>query len=248
VARKTKTRFAGVPMGSWMVTFSDMNTLLLTFFVLLFSMSSLTSERFEEAFGNYGGDGLGLMNEGSGSYASSLIFNPMPEIPDNALRTAVRSLEVGEGTERRGWGLPDGVEVSISDAPDGEIEIVLVDRLLFEPGSAELNPEASIFLGRLQNFLSVVFERTTRRITVEGHTDNSAPAEECYITSARRASAVLDFLLADGVLPPERFSIVGYGASRPKVPNDSDANRAQNRRVRIVVEPQEATIFTIGGY
>ena len=248
MVRKTQTRFEGVPLGSWMVTFSDMNTLLLTFFVLLFSMSSLSTETFEEAFGSYGGDGLGLMSESSGSYASSLIFDPMPEIPENALQTAVRSLAIGESTRQRGWGLPDGVEISVSDAPDGVIEIVLADRLLFEPGSTELSPEASIFLGRLQNFLSVVFERTTRRITVEGHADNSAPAEVCYITSARRASAVLDFLLADSVLPPERFSIVGYGASRPKVANDSDANRAQNRRVRIVVEPEEATIFTIGGY
>jgi chemotaxis protein MotB len=76
-----------------------------------------------------------------------------------------------------------------------------------------------------------------RRIAVEGYTDNTVPLEESFVISARRAEIVLQYLLRNEALPPQLFSVVGYGSFKPVVENSSDLNRARNRRVRILVEP-----------
>ena len=133
--------------------------------------------------------------------------------------------------------VPDGVEFQINDATDGVVTILIADRVLFGPGQTELTQQSEEFLGNVRLFLQRILSVMPRRVIIEGHTDNSTPDEEGYIMSARRAEAVLLFLLADGVLPPELFSIVGYGPSKPILPNTSDENRAKNRRVRIFLEP-----------
>jgi chemotaxis protein MotB len=238
---KIEKVYEGTPTGNWMVTFSDMNTLLLTFFVLLFSMSSLTTEKFEEIFQPNKGDQLGLLSTSSLVYASRLVFDPMPAIPKDRVRTALNVFRQDGDKFHAPINLPDGVEITISDAPGGVVTIVLADRMLFAPGQTELTRESMEFLDKVRLFIGRIISVIPRRIIVEGHSDNTAPEEERYIISARRAESVLLHLLGDGTLPPELFSVIGYGSSKPLVPNNSDANRAKNRRVRIVLEPPEGT-------
>jgi len=232
-----------------MVTFSDMCTLLLTFFVLLFSMSSISSERFQEFFRSFAGDQLGLMSAGEMVHSSDFVFDPIPDIPKSSSRAAMidfaSSVDAGLGS----GSVADAVEFQVEDAPEGAISIILAEKALFREGSAELTAESSDFLNLLRNFLARVLEMSNRRVIVEGHTDNSLPPRDAYILSARRAVAVLDYLLSDreergSWLPPERFIVAGYGSTRPKVPNDTPENRAANRRVRIYLEPPDASIFS----
>lgn len=243
MGRKTIVREEGSPAGAWMNTFSDMNTLLLTFFVLLFSMSSLKSAGFQEFFRAFSGDQLGLMQEGSDISSGLMIVNPIPEVPPRPVRSAWGAM-IREGEEQTGGSaLPESVEFSFSDSPDGAVLVILANNILFAPGSVELSEEASSVLRYMRVFLAELFTMSDRRVTIEGHTDDSGPREENYLVSARRAMAVLEFLLEDGVLPPSRFAVVGYGSSRPRAPNNTAGNRARNRRVQIVMEPPEASIF-----
>jgi chemotaxis protein MotB len=231
-----------------MLTFSDMTTLLLTFFVLLFSMASITSEKFQEFFRSFTGDALGLFQEGEMVDASGFIFDPMPEVAKSPAKAALvdfaRSMDVSRGT----GSVADAVEFYVEDAPEGAIAIVLAERILFEDDSTVLTPESYGFLTQLRGFLARVLALSDRRVVIEGHTDDSLSPRESYILSAQRAVAVLEFMLAQSendttVLPPERFMVVGYGSMRPKVPNDSPENRAINRRVRIYLQPPDASIF-----
>jgi chemotaxis protein MotB len=248
VGRKVIIRKEGIPQGVWMNTFSDMTTLLLTFFVLLFSMSSITSEKFQEFFRSFTGDELGLLQAGDLVSSSGFIYDPIPEVPKSPARMALVDLANSTDTSEGTGSVADAVEFYVDDAPEGAISIVLADKILFEEGSATLTPEAQTFLLRLREFLARVLALSDRRVVVEGYTDDILPPREGYILSARQAVAVLDVLLAQRegdatVLPPERFMVVGYGAMRPKVPNDSPENRAVNRRVRILLQPPDASIF-----
>lgn len=239
--KKEKVVFEGTPVGSWMVTFSDMNTLLLTFFVLLFSMSSLSTDTFDEMFKPSKGDSLGLLNEDTRAYASKLIFDPRPVLPKGVVRSALNVFRDESDIPGETINIPDGVQFDIIDAETGVLSIVLADRLLYAPGQTTLSEESREFLTKFRRFLHKIFDVLPRRVVIEGHTDNTAPEEERFVVSAQRAEAVLEFILADNTMPPALFSIVGYGSTRPIVENTSDENRAINRRVRIVLEPEEDT-------
>lgn len=232
-------KYEGTPLGSWMVTFSDMNTLLLTFFVLLFSMSSLATDQFEEIFQPNRGDGLGLLSDESKAYSSTIHFDPFPLLPKSAPKSALNVFRSEEDEKGKTVGIPAGVEFKISPGLNGTITIMLADKLLFPPGSTELSEESRDFLDKVQLFLQKILTITPRRVMVEGHTDNTTPVDEGYRISAKRAEVVLLYLLKDETLPPELFSVIGWGASKPLVLNNSDENRAKNRRVRIILEPSD---------
>jgi len=239
---KEKIVYEGTPVGNWMVTFSDMNTLLLTFFVLLFSMSTIATDRFDEIFQNNKGDGLGLMSDEGTSYSSSIIIDPMPILQESARVSLLRSFNTSDDLLNESVGLPNGVEINFSGDLNGQITITLADRILFEPGESSLDPRHEELMNNLRLFIQKVIAISPRRIVIEGHSDNRTTEAERLTISAERAMAVLEEMLKDNVLPPSLFSIVGYGDAKPIVPNNSDANRARNRRVRVVLEAPEDDI------
>ena len=110
------------------------------------------------------------------------------------------------------------------------------DRGSFESGSAsptsDFKPVLKIIRGALKN--------TTGSIRVEGHTDDvpvrSAQFGSNLALSSARAVAVAQALFQDGSIDEQRFTAIGYAATRPLVPNDSAEARARNRRVEIVIE------------
>ena len=249
--RKTIIRLSGAPVGGWMATFSDMNTLLLTFFVLLFSMSSIRSETFQEFFRTFSGDRLGLMQEGATITESQLIYDPMPEVPKNSERSALVDLQRTLMERDLSTGVAGAVQLHMEDAPEGVIEIEIADRILFAPGSAELSDEAREVLPSVRVFLGRVLELSNRRVVIEGHTDSTIEPQQAFVLSGRRAVSVLNFLLTPGeddtvVLPPERFSVIGYGSTHPRATGDTPEDLARNRRVRIYLHPPEASIFGRG--
>ena len=84
-----------------------------------------------------------------------------------------------------------------------------------------------------------VLKKSDCAIRIEGHTDNIPIHNKKYQSnwelSTARAVAVVKYLIAESRIAPERLSAVGYGDSRPRVPNDSDSNRELNRRVEIIL-------------
>ncbi len=123
---------------------------------------------------------------------------------------------------------------------DGERLIVRIEeRGSFPSGSADFAPEFSAVLGRITKTVSKV----PGDISVEGHTDDipmrSARFRSNWELSASRAAAVATALLAmggEGGLNASRVRVQGFAETKPRVPNDSNENRAQNRRVEVVVD------------
>lgn len=128
-------------------------------------------------------------------------------------------------------------DITVSRLHD-RIVININNKILFESGSADLRRGVYKSLDKIKDILGSYPEN---KIMVEGHTDNvpisTARFRDNWQLSSERALAVLNYLLRNRKLKPDRFSAVGYGEFNPIVPNDTDSNRALNRRVDITVKP-----------
>lgn len=123
---------------------------------------------------------------------------------------------------------------------DGDvIRVIVSSDQLFQPGTAQLLPEASSTLGPIASELQSVFPQ--QRIGVEGYTDadhhRGAAGDAHQLTSAQ-AAAVLGLLTRRAGMPAEQLFVVAHGANSPRESNDSAAGRAANRRVELVVYPE----------
>ncbi len=118
---------------------------------------------------------------------------------------------------------------------DGDkIYVALPSGILFDTGRDALKPGAKDSLSKA----AATLKASETNIIVQGHTDSTGSAAVNQPLSERRAGHVRDFLAANGV-PGSRMTAVGYGSSNPVVANDTDANRALNRRVQLEISPTE---------
>lgn len=216
----------GVP--AWMVTYGDMMTLLLTFFVLLLSFSSIQESKFHEAIGSLQA-AMGVMN--TSQYVLETQAPPLPTDVSRArqqLRAQMKKIE----DYLKSAGLDGNVEV----LPTWEGFVIRLDNpLLFDTGSADLKPEANGIMDAIISLLS----QMDYELRIEGHTDNVPIHNQRFPSnwelSTTRALSVLKAVNRRGI-DPTRLSASGYGEFKPLVPNDSDENRQRNRRVEIHVK------------
>jgi len=116
---------------------------------------------------------------------------------------------------------------------DGDkVFVALPSGILFDTGKDALKPAAKDSLAKAAATLA----KSETTVIIQGHTDSSGSDGINQPLSERRANHVRDFLVSNG-LPGSRMSAVGYGSSRPAVPNDTEANRALNRRVQLEISP-----------
>jgi chemotaxis protein MotB len=222
------------PGSAWLITFSDMMTLLLTFFVLLLSMSSM-DRSFLTRFNIYTAD-IGLLTyERAGQVPSRIrlvvelferpldVLHKKQRIKDLLFPDDVLPPEIDRST------LEKNLEILQRD--EG-VALVLNDGLLFEPGGYELTPAARVVLEQVGQ----VIEFMPAPVNVSGHADNSPSASVSNLElSARRALAVFDELLEQGH-SEQRLSLSAYGATRPIADNATEEGRARNRRVEILLK------------
>ena len=196
----------------WIFTYGDLMTLLLVFFILLFSFCKTDVEKFK-------------------SVAES--FKPVPagspfflEGRESVLEQLVRQIETSEISE----------EVFITVDPRGVV-VSFRDSALFESGSAALTARAHKTLNR---FVAYLFG-LPNDILVEGHTDDRPIATGRFPSnwdlSSGRASTVARFFETEGV-KGGRIRVLGYGQYRPRFRNDTPEKRALNRRIDVVIKPQ----------
>jgi chemotaxis protein MotB len=211
----------------WLTTFNDMITLLMVFFVLLFSMGSLDVQRFKH-FQNALQSAMGILD--AGSHAPVGIVADPPPIPGQETEAGQTPLESGAAHA------PDvdtrGLEAVYSR--DG-IHLTLDDKLLFDTGNARLTAGGQALLDRVARIVKPL----RRTIRVEGHTDNRPIATADYpsnweLSTARAISVVKYLILADGI-EPQYLAAAGYGDSKPRAPNDTESNMSKNRRVEIIL-------------
>ncbi|HJL15028.1 MAG TPA: flagellar motor protein MotB [Sandaracinaceae bacterium LLY-WYZ-13_1] len=223
---------------AWMATFSDMATLLLTFFVLLLSFANMDIVQFRTMMGSVR-EAFGVQHESPGDFQAradtpiSVAPGGSPSNP-SVLPNAPTMARLREELNER--GLETVVEV---EATERGVALRIRDAVLFGSGSADLLPEARPLLAQIAE-LSTEF---TRELSIEGHTDDRPISTVRFPSnwelSAARATAVLRFLSETGEAP-ESMSIAGYADTRPVADNDSVEGRARNRRVEFVfVQPTE---------
>jgi chemotaxis protein MotB len=224
--KKIKNQAPGAP--AWMTTYSDMVTLLLTFFVLLLSMAELDKLKFNEAVVSLRG-AFGIVQSKTIKDAPSEIAVPrVSVIPYDMLQQVYKQVIMNiEKLE-----LDKDIEV-VKDR--GAMVLRVTENVLFAPGSSNLKKEAGPVLRKVADLIAPLpFE-----VRIEGHTDNTSYKDSWntnWELSAFRALAVLKYFAENKLLSLDRLSAVGYGEHRPLVPNDSIENRALNRRVEFVLE------------
>ncbi len=106
-----------------------------------------------------------------------------------------------------------------------------IDNILFNTDSYELLPDSKFVL---EQFIKFLKENPTVKVTIEGHTDDLGDAAHNKTLSSNRAKSALDFIVSKGI-DPTRLKSTGYGEDKPKVPNESDENRALNRRTDFLI-------------
>jgi chemotaxis protein MotB len=240
----------------WLLTYSDMITLLMALFMVMFAMSNVDARKFDrlqkamqEAFSGKiltGGESMQQTGATSTTERSSLEPTVAPIQPIQRDITAARAehaaaredeefraLKMKLDAYARAHGLTKQLEVRI--ATRGLVIRLLTDRVLFDSGTATLKPAATPTLHRVGQLLRAEFDHP---IVVEGHTDNRPIGGVAYPTnwelSAARATNVVRHLIREKVAPG-RLSAAGYGAMHPIASNARAAGQARNRRVEIVL-------------
>lgn len=222
----------------WLLTFNDMMTLVLTFFVLILSMSSLDMNRVRQA-SNAAADAFGATLQTR--EAVSVVFEPIltsiadPDIERQRMHDALNGSkpQPGKTAELELIGAFNRLPGVSARMVDGRLSVILDDALMFEPGSAELAVNDPLTLEAIRG----IFKSTDGDIRVEGHTDDR-PIRSRYPSnwelSTARAVNVVKYLM-DGGVAPERLSAAGYADCKPAVPNSDESKRALNRRVEILL-------------
>lgn len=220
----------------WLTTFNDLMTLLMVFFVLLFTMSSIDTKQLKQ-FQVSLMKGLGVLKKGEGS--------PIGVIESFSTKgmkkKSIRGQMMMAGPESIADYINDLELLKDIDVRFREKDLVIsLDvSALFKSGMAEIDPKAFPVLKKLLK----IFNMASCPVRVEGHTDNvpifTEEFESNWELSTARAVNVVKHFIEEGNVAPQRLSAVGYGESKPLVPNDTPEHRARNRRVEIVLEKSE---------
>lgn len=255
---------AGIP--AWVVTFADLMSLLMCFFVLLLSFSEIDAQKFKQIAGELS-KAFGVQREVPTleiPMGTSPIFDKFsPAPPEPTVLNEVKQTTTDEQPELETLKSPTDVAVetaiqeqmestleqvqSVLDPAikDGRVNVTLEQQRIvirveekgaFPSGSADLTWE---FEGLLLEMADILVE-IPGKLTIEGHTDDVPIRTQRFYSnwdlSAARAASVANALLAEGHLEPDRLAVTGLAFTEPLVPNTSSENRAKNRRVEIIID------------
>jgi len=193
----------------WLTIYSDLMTNLMLFFLMLFGTSRMATDIQKTIYKSI-----------------RMEFVRKEEILVEKEEEAIKRM-VDYVEERRLSGF---ATVKVSEQ---RVRIMLADPVLFDLGESELRPSAIPVLHQVAGLLKDI----PNAVLVEGHTDDKpivgGKFHSNWELSAARAFNVIRYFIEDENIQPERLSAVGYGEYRPLYPNDSEENRAKNRRIEI---------------
>lgn len=233
--RRKKQDSGGGGAPDWITTYSDLVTLLLCFFILLFSFSSIDAAKFRSIMSSFQG-GTGIL-DGS----EKLDF---PDVSmDNPQATEEEGIdELREDLEEYLDDVDLGANMTIRLEERGVV-IRFMDNVFFNSGSAEIRPGSKKVVSAVAKILNKD-EFKNKQVKIEGHTDSdpivySEKYPSNWELSSSRATNVLRYLLEVEKLDPKRISASAYSHHRPIVNNDTKENKAKNRRVDVVILKEE---------
>jgi len=257
-AEEQKQESGGVP--AWVMTFADLMTLLMCFFVLLLAFSEMDVAKFKQLSGSMK-EAFGVQSEievrtiPKGTSVVAQEFSPGTPNPSaindvrqftidsnrNTLDALSRELkeieETREHARRLRMALNEEIAAgSVSIETEGMKVIVHIkENASFESGFADVRPQ---FLPALEKIAGLI-TNDSGDVTISGHTDNVPIANERFrsnwdLSTSRAVSVAHEFMqLSD--ISPEKIIVTGHADTRPTAPNDTDENRARNRRVEIAI-------------
>lgn len=223
----------------WAIPYGDLVTLLLAFFVVMYSISQVSEGKYRVVSDSLNAAFRGTPTTVSpiqvGDQAASTLAAPLVQLPSEQTLMAMRQL--AQQTEEAMAPLIAQGLVDVMSR-DGKISIAIRSDILFASGSAGLSAEAEPVIRSLGQVLG----EFPVNIRIEGHTDNVPVVGGQYPSnwelSAARAVSVVHLLVAEGVAP-EKLAAVGHGEFHPAVPNATPDGRNANRRVVLTVESTE---------
>jgi len=225
----------GAPL--WMVTFGDLMSLLLTFFVLLLSFANMDMTKYKEV--------LGSVEKAFGSQKERLLLGTIEEEPE--IRKEIPNYPKVSEIDKKKKKLielindrirEESLTESISIIEDQKgVRLEIQGGIMFKPGGITLLPQAKALF---QKLIPIIRTSGSPKISVEGHSDNvpfkNAKFPSNWELSAARAGSVVRYMIKVGRLPKRKFVAEGYADNRSITDNSTPAKRAKNRRVAIVFE------------
>ncbi|MBO0587928.1 flagellar motor protein MotB [Sporosarcina sp. E16_8] len=226
---------------SWLLPYSDLMTLLLALFIVLFASSSVDEVKLQQMSAVFGE-----------------IFDSGQGVMDNAAPTAVPIPKdsVGSKDENTSYIEDQKSLAEIQDRVDeyiavNELEnqfetkmtdeglmVTIRDSILFSPGMADIKPE---YIGIADDIAELLVFDPPRQIVVTGHTDNvpigNAQFQSNWELSVMRAVNFLKSIVRNEEINPLLFSAKGYGEFQPIESNETAVGRSKNRRVEVLIQP-----------
>ena len=236
-----KKKKSGGGGANWMDTYGDMVTLLLCFFVLLYSMSTISEEKWRAIVTSFNPNAVLTPTENSGNNGplADEIENPGDETLvsqqqdiNNMIKELYQMLDQ--------LANEDGMSSSISVSMDGGIVYVKFNEsTFFNADSYALRPEAVEILTRVSAILDKA-ANAIEEIRVQGHTAQATahernPVRNDRFLASNRATEVVVFLQEHSTISPSRLSSEGFGQWRPISSNATGESRAYNRRVEMII-------------
>lgn len=217
----------------WLITYADLITLLLAFFILMYTMSKQDAQKYQEVATELkaifsGGTGVAGKGNFAGKIPTELSFKDSPD--GNGIKELEKELKAikNEG--------PKSNQQRISLFSDERgIVVRAMEQAFFEVGKADLSDRAKKTL----DAITPIIRSMPNHLRVEGHTDtvpiHTYEFRSNWELSVRRATEVVRYLIEHHKFPPDRISAVGFAEFRPIADNDTVENRAANRRIEIIL-------------
>ncbi|WP_026695042.1 flagellar motor protein MotB [Peribacillus kribbensis] len=250
--RKKKQHHEDHVDESWLIPYADLLTLLLALFIVLFAMSSVDAAKFQlisKAFNDVFTGGTGVLD-----YPS-----PVPEGQKENLDRKNDADNNNQQKDKGGLGKEDQKELSqiqqkvnayiqeknltgrlATKLTDEGLLVTISDKVLFNSGTADIRPEDQKLASEISGLLVM---NPPRSVVISGHTDNmpisTSQFDSNWDLSVMRAVNFMKILLENPKLKPQWFSAKGYGEFKPVASNSTEEGRAKNRRVEILIMPNE---------
>lgn len=239
MSRRKKHEEAHENHERWLLSYADFITLLMIFFIIMYSMSNLDKQKYQQvasslnkAMGGGGGANIIGVDGKVDIQQSTPVDNGIVETTEEQKLEHVKDVV---DKYLKDSGLSGSVETKVEERG---LVLSFRDSLFFDSGKADIKPEQAkklVEIGKLLNQPII----NGSYIRVEGHTDNRPINTYLYKSnwdlSVIRASNVAQVLINQSGIKPERISAAGYGEFRPKAENNTEAGRASNRRVDILI-------------
>lgn len=217
----------------WLLTYADLITLLLAFFIVMYSMSQVDAKKFGEMSKALSG----VLKGGSVAIKRG---DDIGAAPGKGIMKIGHLISIGQKIKERFKEIGDDKMVH-SEITERGLVIHIKESALFSAGSARLEPKAQLTL----NIVAEEIKTVLNHIRIEGHTDNIPIKTTLYPSnwelSSARATEVVRYFIDNFNIAPDKISALAYGEFRPIKPNNTLENRSQNRRIDIVILTAEMT-------